>query len=90
MQNYPIPAPLKGAGPTAGAALRLGTGTVAYMSDLCQVWTFRWQWSIPPALGWAMQLQACVSHITLFAPSNHGNLDEACGLSPNNRREIYS
>jgi hypothetical protein len=36
------------------------------------------------ALRSAAQLQACVSHITLFAPKSYGNLGNVCGLSPIN------
>jgi len=39
-------------------------------------------------LGSPTQLQACVSHITLFAPKSYGNLDKARGLSPINAAEI--
>jgi hypothetical protein len=48
-----------------------------------------WQESNPPTLASATQLQACVSHITLFAPESYGNLG-CVGFRRSNAAEIYS
>ena len=43
----------------------------------------------PPALASATQLQACVSHITLFAPKSYGNLDKVWAFAGQRGGELF-